>query len=1192
MSLQLSRRIWRISICLAVLVALLALAPSVARIHSIAGARAIVGAIEHIELSAIAVTVGEVELTWKSSLVPGTVSRYSIYRDAKLLATVDGTLNNYSDTTVAHSKHLIYLVIAYDAAGIVLATSLPARATTPVLATYDIWPPAPPEGLTATAFPGYILLDWFEGNDDTDLTSYLIRRNGQRLARVNSGTLEFRDTTARSSTTYIYTVQAIDTMGNASKLESVRIRTSALQSAAEGEPVPGRLPTPYTAFLPIVANTSSENKSTAPAPDGGQRIAAYSSQLRRYPYLTDLVGPYVTINWATDTSSATGSVTYGEVGSEACTAHAVAATKSTISVNSDSTYQWKAMLTLDPDTQYCYRVFLGSGTPIDLLGTDPSPAFWTQIPVGSNKPFSFIVVGDWGDVDNGGPEQALLMPLIAQSGALFGFTTGDNSYSSGSQTNYGDLVQTGPGVSGVFGPQHWALPGRSLPLFPALGNHGISNQDAAGNSHLLNWPQQMAAQLSNGRYVSEFYGGIDGTTPRNYPSARYAFDAGVARFYVLKAAWGDTNTGTTGSVYQVDYDYHWTPSSAQYQWLANDLATHPAAVKFAFFHYPLYSDNGHESSDTYLQGANSLEGLLVNNGVNLIFNGHAHLYQRSVVNGHTTYVIGATGVKPQHMDGGCSSVDAYAIGWSTSLNRGFACGAASVPTSKQQAYSFVKVSVNGTTVMVEPMNALGQTFDVQTFNFGGSATPTPTPTSTSVPPTSTPTQTSTPTSMPPTDTPTPTSTSVPPTSTPTQTSTPTSVPPTDTPTPTSTSMPPTATSTSTPTTAPSTPTPTATPTPTPTSGGSSTLVAQGSSWKFLDNGSNQGTAWQAPTFNDAAWASGAAPLGYGDPMSTTVSYGPSPSNRYITTYFRRTFTVANPGLYSSLTLHLRRDDGAVVYLNGAEVARSNMPAGTITYQTLALVAVDGTNETTFFSYAIPVGALVAGNNTLAVEIHQQRANSSDLGFDLRLVDNLDGTPTPHRHQHQPACHPPYSYNYIDANANPDTPSGGSTTLVAQGSTWKYLDNGSNQGTAWQSPIFNDTAWASGAAPLGYGDPVTTLVNGGPSNNRFITTYFRKSFTVANPSQYATLTLQVRRDDGAVIYLNGAEVARSNMPTSAVTYLTLASSTVDGANETTFFSYTIPVSSLVDGTNTLAVEVHQRAASSSDMNFDLRLNAAP
>src|SRR5262249_29214824 len=129
------------------------------------------------------------------------------------------------------------------------------------------------------------------------------------------------------------------------------------------------------------------------------------------------------------------------------------------------------------------------------------------------------------------------------------------------------------------------------------------------------------------------------------------------------------------------------------------------------------------------------------------------------------------------------------------------------------------------------------------------------------------------------------------------------------------------------------------------------LVAAGSVWKYLDNGSNQGTAWRTTAFNDSAWGAGPAQLGYGDGDEQTVlSYGPNPNNKYITTYFRRAFTVANPSAYTGgLTLNLLRDDGAVVYLNGTEVWRSNMPSGAIGYRTLAATTVAGADESAWYT---------------------------------------------------------------------------------------------------------------------------------------------------------------------------------------------------------------------------------------------------
>jgi hypothetical protein len=97
---------------------------------------------------------------------------------------------------------------------------------------------------------------------------------------------------------------------------------------------------------------------------------------------------------------------------------------------------------------------------------------------------------------------------------------------------------------------------------------------------------------------------------------------------------------------------------------------------------------------------------------------------------------------------------------------------------------------------------------------------------------------------------------------------------------------------------------------------------------FLDNGTDQGTAWRSPNFDDSSWASGPAELGYGDGgEATVVSYGPNPGSKYITTYFRRAFSVANAADFQGLTLRVKRDDGVVVYLNGNEVYRDNIPAG-------------------------------------------------------------------------------------------------------------------------------------------------------------------------------------------------------------------------------------------------------------------------
>src|SRR5688572_17290971 len=96
-----------------------------------------------------------------------------------------------------------------------------------------------------------------------------------------------------------------------------------------------------------------------------------------------------------------------------------------------------------------------------------------------------------------------------------------------------------------------------------------------------------------------------------------------------------------------------------------------------------------------------------------------------------------------------------------------------------------------------------------------------------------------------------------------------------------------------------------------------TVIPFSSSWKFLDNGSNQAIAWRGTSFNDASWNSGAAQLGYGDGDETTVvSFGSNAKKKHLTTYFRKIISITNPANFSSFTLGLKRDDGAVVYING------------------------------------------------------------------------------------------------------------------------------------------------------------------------------------------------------------------------------------------------------------------------------------
>ncbi len=238
-----------------------------------------------------------------------------------------------------------------------------------------------------------------------------------------------------------------------------------------------------------------------------------------------------------------------------------------------------------------------------------------------------------------------------------------------------------------------------------------------------------------------------------------------------------------------------------------------------------------------------------------------------------------------------------------------------------------------------------------------------------------------------------------------------------------------------------------------------TLIATGSGWKYLDNGTDQGGAWPAIGFNDSGWSNGPAQLGYGDgDEATVVGFGPNSGAKYITTYFRRAIVVTNYAAFSELSLRLLRDDGGVVYLNGSEVYRNNMPGGAIGYTTVALGSVP--DEGTYYSSPVNPGYLVPGTNIVAVEIHQANGTSSDLSFDFELTGVLSFVAPYFTAQ-------PQSLNVgAGSNATFSATVGGSAPLSFQ---WRF--NGTNIANAT-----NTTYVRSNAQPAHAGNYLLVATN--------------------------------------------------------------------------------------------------------------------
>lgn len=518
------------------------------------------------------------------------------------------------------------------------------------------------------------------------------------------------------------------------------------------------------------------------------------------------------------------------------------------------------------------------------------------------------------------------------------------------------------------------------------------------------------------------------------------------------------------------------------------------------------------------------------------------------------------------------------------------------------------------------------------------------------------------------------------------------------------------------------------------------VIPGGALWAYWDQGPAP-IGWKQAAFDDSAWPRGQAQLGFGDDdESTTVERGEP------THYFRHEFVTPGGREVVAASLELVRDDGAVVYLNGTEVMRSNMPGGNIGHDTLAAATTSGSDEDAWFRVDLNASAFRPGTNVIAVEVHQRAPNSSDLSFDLRLDAELSTEPpdtqAPSRPENlrvvgtsstqvhlawaqatddrgidgyvikrngsevgyshsaeftdtnlQPGTDYRYRVVAVDTSLNRGAPSqvlqvetepdtrrptraknvrlveatGTSLlvrwnkatdnvgidhyvvkldgvaiatttartyrilglepeteyhvsvravdtagnkgykshlyvatteyivrrTAIQPGSVWRYLDDGSDQGIAWKRPGHDANAWPKGPAELGYGDgDEATQVRSGPNGDRHITTYFRRKFFVPEADAVTEILLRIVRDDGVVVYVNGQELVRDNMPDGTIDSETEAVRGVAGSEEAEWLEILLPATLLRSGTNSIAVEIHQTGERSSDISFDLELVLNP
>eukprot|EP00850_Spirogloea_muscicola_P011397 SM000070S21363 [mRNA] locus=s70:541524:548134:- [translate_table: standard] len=337
-------------------------------------------------------------------------------------------------------------------------------------------------------------------------------------------------------------------------------------------------------------------------------------------------------------------------------------------------------------------------------------------------------------------------------------------------------------------------------------------------------------------------------------------------------------------------------------------------------------------------------------------------------------------------------------------------------------------------------------------------------------------------------------------------------------------------------------------------------------WTTVDPTSGPRTTSAGP------WLEGRAPLGYDKSNATAdaefATLLPDPPGNWATQYLLNSFvlSLADVARTQSLSIAVKRDDGAVIYVNGREVCRSNMPAGRITSETLASTKTYTSYQKSKFYLCQDVvkPTLQAGVNVVAAELHQASLKSQDAAFDLLLLRNVFV-----------ACPTQSCVRALPAD----------TYFVQKGSRWRTFDT--SKGTlpqGWTLPSFDDSLWVLGQAPLGFGwgGVNTTITNPGSQLTSF---YFRQAFYPTSPGCYFQLTATLTAADAAVVYLSGLEAYRTpNMPKGAVYPNTTASN----------LGYPSPTATvlsggwLLPGKNVVAGEVHLWYQQAPTLAFDLEL----
>ncbi len=278
------------------------------------------------------------------------------------------------------------------------------------------------------------------------------------------------------------------------------------------------------------------------------------------------------------------------------------------------------------------------------------------------------------------------------------------------------------------------------------------------------------------------------------------------------------------------------------------------------------------------------------------------------------------------------------------------------------------------------------------------------------------------------------------------------------------------------------------------------LFPFGSEWKFAPPGDVPADRWIAFDFDDSSWKSGPSPIGYGDKgLATALDVAAFGNSRPLSLYYRARFDLpAQPPEGTHADLQLIADDGALVYLNGTEVARIGIRAGDLNAKSHAVRRMETETEGWLTRVRFPTSLLRKNSNILAVRVMQINASSSDSWLDLKLGLCKPGTPP--------------SPNSLLARAD------GLKEIVPTSENtpreWRFTTK--EQPPGWEnSALDGETAKGRPASPSFAGKAVRIPWT---AENIWMTQTFR--LDKSDLDQRKTLALKVLHTGNITVYING------------------------------------------------------------------------